>query len=77
MKAALLIIVKKVEDSPENKKKPGWVNFKRVVWHTAFYKLLESIEVFSKIGCWVECGDGIKRHIYPLILILVADYEEQ
>ena len=77
MKAALLIIVKKVEDSPENKNKPGWVNFKRVVWHTAFYKLLESIEIFSKIGCWVECGDGIKRHIFPLILILAADYEEQ
>jgi hypothetical protein len=53
------------------------VDFKKVVWHEAFYKILESIEVYSKIGCWVECGDGVRRLIYPLILILAADYEEQ
>ena len=67
----------KVDDTPEDKGRPSWINFKRVVWHAAFYKLLESIELFSKIGCWVECGDGIKRHIFPLVLILAADYEEQ
>ena len=55
----------------------AWVNFKRVVWHESFYKLLESIEIYSKIGCWVDCGDGVRRRIFPLILILAADYEEQ
>ena len=54
-----------------------WANFKRVVWHESFYKLLESIEEYSKKGCWVRCGDGVERHVYPLILILAADYEEQ
>ena len=54
-----------------------WPNFKRVVWHEGFYKLLESIEEYFKTGCWVHCGDGVVRHIYPLILILTADYEEQ
>ena len=61
----------------ENKSKSDWANFKRVVWHEEFYKLLESIEEYSKTGCWVRCGDGVERRIYPLILILAADYEEQ
>ena len=66
-----------VSDSAEDKGRPGWVNFKQVIWHSSFYKLLESIEAHSVTGCWVKCGDGIKRHIYPLVLILAADYEEQ
>jgi len=53
------------------------VNFKRVIWHESFYKLLETIEAISATGCWVNCGDAVTRHIYPLILILAADYEEQ
>ena len=61
----------------ENKSKSDWANFKRVVWHKAFYKLLESIEEYSKTGCWVRCSDGVERRIYPLILILAADYKEQ
>jgi hypothetical protein len=40
-------------------------------------KLLESIEIHSKIGCWVECGDGVVRRIFPIVLIIAADYEEQ
>jgi hypothetical protein len=66
-----------IDDDPKNKGLPNWVNFKRVIWHASFYKLLESIEHLSKVGYWVECGDGVKPHIFPLILILAADYEEQ
>ena len=66
-----------IEDAPGDKARPGWVNFKQAVWHDAFYKLLESIEAYSATGCWVACGDGIERNIYPLILVLAADYEEQ
>jgi hypothetical protein len=35
------------------------------------------IEKYSANGCYVNCGDGIEQQIYPLILILAADYEEQ
>ncbi|KAF9783985.1 hypothetical protein BJ322DRAFT_1007764 [Thelephora terrestris] len=66
-----------VEDDAKNKGRPGWVDFKRVVWHASFYKLLESISEISEIGHWVRCGDGVERHVFPLILILSADYEEQ
>lgn len=53
------------------------VNFKRVVWHDCFKKLLESLRLHSRTGCSVMCGDGIERLIFPFILILSADYEEQ
>ena len=67
----------KVEEDAAESKKPGYVNFKRVVWHKSWYELIESIRQLSKIGCRVECADGVVRHIFPVILILSADYEEQ
>jgi hypothetical protein len=53
------------------------VNFKRVIWHDSFYELLDSIRVHSKTGLHIECADEVVRHLYPAILILSADYEEQ
>ena len=52
-------------------------NFKRVVWHKSFFKILESIHRLSKIGFKIECADGVVCQIYLAILILSADYEEQ
>ncbi|KAF8164494.1 hypothetical protein K438DRAFT_1909729 [Mycena galopus ATCC 62051] len=65
-----------VTDDTAESGKPGYVNFKQAVWHTAFFKLLESIAAHSKTGIWTKCGDGIERQLFPLVLILVADYEE-
>jgi len=67
----------KVGEDEDKKGKSEYVNFKRVVWHESFRKLLESIVQYSKTGCWVQCGDQIPRHLFPIILILSADYEEQ
>ena len=53
------------------------MNFKRVVWHDSFYELLDSIHAQSKTGIYIKCADGVVRHLYPAILILSADYEEQ
>lgn len=64
------------EDSAEKNKK-AFVDFKRVVWHESFYKLVESIWLHSKTGCWILCGDGVKHHLFPAIIILSADFEEQ
>jgi len=50
---------------------------KRIVWHKAFLEILKSIESFAEVGCMFNCADGILRWIFPLILILSADYEEQ
>ncbi|KAJ7687097.1 hypothetical protein B0H17DRAFT_1302090 [Mycena rosella] len=56
--------------------KPAFANFKNIVWHTAFYKLLESLVHAAKVGDWTACGDGVLRWLWPRILILAADYEE-
>jgi hypothetical protein len=31
----------------------------------------------SECGFEITCGDGVTRHLFPVILILSADYEEQ
>jgi hypothetical protein len=66
-----------VSDPEKDKDRASWVNFKRVVWHDSFYELLKTIKEYSSSGCWITCSDGVDRHIYPLIMILSADYEEQ
>ncbi|KAJ6524306.1 hypothetical protein B0H19DRAFT_1085294 [Mycena capillaripes] len=64
------------KDDPKENGKTAFSNFKNVVWHTTFYKLLESLIHPSNVGSWTECGDGQLRWLWPVILILAADYEE-
>ena len=64
------------EDSAESKKK-RFVHFKRVVWHKAFYKIVESIEKYAELGYVLVCGDVVRQKIYPAIFIVSADFEEQ
>jgi hypothetical protein len=64
------------EDEAEKGKK-NYVDFKRVVWHQCFIKLLETIAQKSVTGHWEKCGDKIDRHLFPIVLIFSADYEEQ
>jgi hypothetical protein len=66
-----------VEETEETKGKLDSVTFKRVVWHRSFQRLLESIKLHLQTGCSVVCSDGIERLLFPFILILSADYEEQ
>ncbi|KAG1800758.1 uncharacterized protein HD556DRAFT_1430154 [Suillus plorans] len=63
-------------DSSEDGKL-SYTNLKCVVWHAAFIKLLESIILYSKTGFAHICFDAVMRWLYPLILLLSADYEEQ
>ncbi|KAG2012091.1 ubiquitin and ribosomal protein S27a [Coprinopsis cinerea AmutBmut pab1-1] len=66
---------------PEKDKKSNrsteWVEYKRVVWHNSFREILESIRTHSKDGIYYKCGDGVVRRLFPCILMLSADYEEQ
>ncbi|KAF8896734.1 hypothetical protein CPB84DRAFT_1681981 [Gymnopilus junonius] len=64
------------EDAGETRKK-GYVNFKRIVWHKSLYEILDSIRLHGKTGFLKTCGDNIVRWLWPIILILSADYEEQ
>jgi hypothetical protein len=67
----------KVAEDAQETGKTGFVNFKRIVWHKGFYRLLETAAAYSKTGFWFDCVDAVTRFLFPLILILSADYEEQ
>lgn len=56
---------------------PAFVDFKRVVWHESFEPILQWFMAMSKIGHHFLCGDAIERWLFPLLLILAADLEEQ
>ncbi|KAI5996963.1 hypothetical protein EDD15DRAFT_2528643 [Pisolithus albus] len=60
-----------------NEGKLSWMNLKRVVWHESFLKILDSIVSLSKVGFAYQTFEGTVRRLYPVILILSADYEEQ
>ncbi|KAG1796452.1 uncharacterized protein HD556DRAFT_1431467 [Suillus plorans] len=66
-----------VSEDADEEGKPGFVNLKRVIWHEAFLKLLELVAQHSKSGYSHTCYDKIARWLFPIILILSADYEEQ
>ncbi|KAK0435233.1 uncharacterized protein EV420DRAFT_1678556 [Desarmillaria tabescens] len=67
-----------VEEEEDHKGKPSWINFKRVVWHEAFWKILGSLAQYSHSGYAFQPPNSDKVIIlYPFILILSADYEEQ
>ena len=67
----------KVEEEMEESRKKNYVNFKQVVWHDSFYELLDLIHTHSKTGFYIECADRVAHHLFPAIMILSADYEEQ
>ena len=54
-----------------------YADFKRVVWHNGFDLILKDILLHAKTGYSMDCGDDILRRIFPIVLILSADYEEQ
>ncbi|KAI9435631.1 hypothetical protein BJY52DRAFT_1197489 [Lactarius psammicola] len=66
-----------VPETPEDSKKPAFINFKREVWHHTFRCIIESIIEKSKAGCWLQYADGTQHLFFPSIIILSADYEEQ
>ncbi|KAG1875976.1 hypothetical protein C8R48DRAFT_768824 [Suillus tomentosus] len=66
-----------VAEDQKHTRKKSFVDFKNTAWHKSFYQLLKSIELHSKNGYWFECGDQTWHHLWPLILILSGDYEEQ
>ncbi|KIK90860.1 hypothetical protein PAXRUDRAFT_150960, partial [Paxillus rubicundulus Ve08.2h10] len=57
--------------------KLGYTTLKHVVWHEVFIKLLKAVIQYSKYEYLHKCWDEITHWLFPLILILSADYEEQ
>ncbi|KIJ66780.1 hypothetical protein HYDPIDRAFT_174145 [Hydnomerulius pinastri MD-312] len=66
-----------VPEPAKEERKPGYTNYKRVVWHEAFLRILDKLAELSRLGYQHECYNKILRWLFPLILILSTDYEEQ
>lgn len=62
------------EDSDKSGKTP-FVDFKRVVWHSSVHKILEPF--LKLVGLPYIDVYGILRLLFPIILIIAADFEEQ
>lgn len=70
-------MIKQIDKDAEEADTGPFVDLKHVVWHDSFKKLLESICIHSKTGCFVKCGNKMEQCLFPCMLILLADYEEQ
>ncbi|KAI6144582.1 hypothetical protein BKA82DRAFT_4330868 [Pisolithus tinctorius] len=66
-----------VPKSAKEEGKTSYTNYKRVIWHEAFLCIIDRLTELSKLGYKYECYDKITRWLFPLILILSTDYEEQ
>ncbi|PBK63200.1 hypothetical protein ARMSODRAFT_1024229 [Armillaria solidipes] len=68
-----------VPEESQHRDKTYYADFKRAVWHKAFEIILSSIKDRSKIGAWVQSSDPdvAPWYLFPTIMILSADYEEQ
>ncbi|KAK0187157.1 hypothetical protein F5146DRAFT_1004106 [Armillaria mellea] len=68
-----------VLEESQHRDKTYYADFKRAIWHKAFEIILSSIQVRSKIGAWVQSpnSDIVPWYLFPTIMILSADYEEQ
>ena len=71
------LISGQVEEDSGETGKTAFVNHKQIVWHQSFFLLLETIILYSKTGFHHTCADEIHRWLFPILLILSADYEEQ
>ncbi|KAJ3536941.1 hypothetical protein NM688_g6767 [Phlebia brevispora] len=61
-----------------DKNSDAWKDLTKVVWHECFYELLQVLVPLAAAGFHVKkCGDGLPRWLFPILLILAADYKEQ
>ncbi|KAF7798759.1 hypothetical protein EIP86_009984, partial [Pleurotus ostreatoroseus] len=66
-----------IVDDEMDKGKKKYVNMKQQVWHTSMRKILERVISLGKTGIMWRCGDGVERWIFPVVLLLTGDFEEQ
>ncbi|KIJ59110.1 hypothetical protein HYDPIDRAFT_177922 [Hydnomerulius pinastri MD-312] len=66
-----------VPEDAEEEGKLGYTNLKRVIWHESFAQLLNDVTRYSTTGYAYTCYDKVMRWLFPIVLILSADYEEQ
>ncbi|KAG2011541.1 hypothetical protein CC2G_011648 [Coprinopsis cinerea AmutBmut pab1-1] len=66
-----------VKEDADKSRKKMFVDFRCVVWHTAFGVLLKLLKEYAPTGVSILCGDDVVRLLILIILILSVDHEEQ
>ncbi|KAI5989534.1 hypothetical protein EDD15DRAFT_2171237 [Pisolithus albus] len=67
-----------VPEDAQEEGRLGYTNLKRVVWHESFVKLLDDVVQYSHTGySHTSIYDKVTRWLFPVVLMLSADYEEQ
>ncbi|KAK0503766.1 hypothetical protein EDD18DRAFT_1099090 [Armillaria luteobubalina] len=66
-----------VKEEAQHTEKSYYADFKRAIWHKAFEFILSPIKEKSKFGAWVQVAGAAELYLFPTIMILSADYEEQ
>ncbi|KAF8439411.1 hypothetical protein L210DRAFT_3612603 [Boletus edulis BED1] len=65
-----------VPEPAKDEGKLSYTTYKRVIWHEAFLCMLKMLIELAKTGYCHVCYDEIIQWLFPIILILSADYEE-
>lgn len=60
----------------EEKKRPAFINYRRIVYHRSWDIVVRSIIDSAIAGMSIEDGNRIRRVLYLLIQILSGDFEE-
>lgn len=68
--------ITKVPEPAKDEGKLMYTNYKHVIWHEAFLRILDKLAELSNVGYRHKCYDEIVRWLFPIILILSADYKE-
>jgi hypothetical protein len=71
------LLILQIEEEASEHGKLGFINLKHVIWHESFIKIFLNLEQYSRTSYSYTCYDKIMRWLFPVILILSADYEEQ
>lgn len=74
---AKLTFSSKVKETSGQKGKTKFANLKRVVWHLAFKRILKRLCKIAVAGYYFKFPNGAIYRLFPFLLILSADYEEQ
>ncbi|KAF8869135.1 hypothetical protein BD779DRAFT_1682542 [Infundibulicybe gibba] len=67
-----------LKEEESQKKKKEYIDFKRMIWHETFRVLLSTIRNKSFTGVHFKLPNSTDiLHLFPWIMVLSADYEEQ
>ena len=67
---------RQIEEDAEKEKKSHFANFKRIVWHSSFLVVIQTVIYYSYLGYPWEIIRHIISLFFPAGLIVSTDLEE-